>query len=94
MKASLNPLAYHPAQIAKALIAFLTSMIALLGLLAATLATGGLATAGAWIGGAAAVLTGPLVFLQKVQPWLNAIDPSGSARLAAGDDAANGGNAD
>lgn len=65
--ASLNPLDYHPAEIAKALVAFVTSVITVLGLLAATLSTGGLASAGAWVAGVAAVLAPILVFLKRAQ---------------------------
>lgn len=72
--ASLNPLDYHPAQIAKALVALLTSVISVLGVLAATLATGGLAQAGGWVAGAAAVLTPILVFLKKAEPVISVLD--------------------
>jgi hypothetical protein len=76
MAASLNPLDYHPAQIAKALVALSTSAIAILGLLASALATGGLAQAGAWVGGVAAALTPVLVFLKRGADVINIVDPA------------------
>lgn len=76
MAGSLNPLDYHPAQIAKATVALLTSVIAILGLLATALATGGLAAAGAWVGGVAAALTPALVFLKKAEPVVDVLDGS------------------
>ncbi|WP_280393029.1 hypothetical protein [Nocardia wallacei] len=77
--ASLNPLDYKPSQIAKALIAALSSAIALVGVLAMALTDGGLATAGGWVAGVAVFLTPILVFLQKVQPWLAMLDGPGDA---------------
>lgn len=85
---SLNPLDYKPAQIAKSLIALLTSVIALAGVLAAALADGGLAAAGGWVAGVAVALTPILVFLQKVQPWMNLLgggETEGADRPLAGD---------
>ncbi|WP_405490497.1 hypothetical protein [Nocardia sp. NBC_00511] len=67
MKTSLNPLDYRPAEIAKALVALLTSAISVLGLVAADLTTGGLSTAASWVAGIAAALTAPLVFLKKAE---------------------------
>lgn len=75
--ASLNPLAYHPAQIAKTIVALLTSTIAILGVLAGALATGGLAAAGAWVAGIAAALTPVLVFLKRAEPVIDIVDPAG-----------------
>lgn len=72
--ASLNPLSYHPAQIAKALVALLTSLIGLLGVAASVFADGGLATAGQWATAAALFLAPVLVFLQKAQPLFDMFD--------------------
>lgn len=77
MSASLNPLTYHPAQVAKALVALLTSVIGFLGLLASVLATGGLSSAGAWIAGVAVFLTPILVFLKKAEKVVDVVDPTG-----------------
>lgn len=74
--ASLNPLSYHPAQIAKALVALLTSLIGLLGVAASVFADGGLATAGQWATAAALFLAPILVFLQKAQPLIQVLDRS------------------
>lgn len=63
--ASINPFDYRPAEIAKSLVALLTSVIALGGVLAATLTTGGLADAGAWVAGIAVFLTPIVVFLKR-----------------------------
>ncbi|WP_280448480.1 hypothetical protein [Nocardia brasiliensis] len=76
---SLNPLNYRPAQIAKALVALLTSLIALLGTLAAALSSGGLADAGLWVAGVAAFLTPIVVFLKKAEPLFGMLDRSGTA---------------
>ncbi|WP_305780000.1 hypothetical protein [Nocardia nova] len=84
MKPSLNPFAYHPAQVAKALVALLTSSIALLGTLAAALSSGGLADAGLWVAGIAAALTPIAVFLKRAQDVIGVFDRG----------AANGGNAE
>ncbi|WP_228002131.1 hypothetical protein [Nocardia australiensis] len=67
---SLNPLKYHPAQLAKSIAALLTSVVAFLGLLAASLSDGGLATAGGWVAGVAVVLTPIAVFATKMAPLL------------------------
>ncbi|AHH20865.1 hypothetical protein NONO_c60890 [Nocardia nova SH22a] len=75
MTASLNPFAYKPAQIAKALVATVTAVIALAGLLANALTTGGLASAGGWVGGVAIVLGPVLVFLQRMEKVAEDIDP-------------------
>jgi hypothetical protein len=82
VKASLNPLDYRPAQIAKALVALLTSGVTILGVLAAALASGGLADAGVWVAGIAAALTGPLVFLKRAAPLIDMFD--GGAVLPSG----------
>lgn len=73
---SRNPFAYHPAQIAKALVALLTSVIGLLGIVSASLSTGGLATASSWVAGVAVALTAPLVFLKRAEQVADIIDPS------------------
>lgn len=78
MMASKNPLDYKPGQIAKALVAVLTSIIGLLGVATSAFASGDLATAGHWATAAALFLTPILVFLQKVQPWLGMLDGSES----------------
>lgn len=75
---SLNPLDYRPAQIAKALVALLTSMIVLMGTLAAALTSGGLADAGLWVAGVAAFLTPIAVFLKKAEPLFGMLDGSGT----------------
>lgn len=86
----MNPLDYHPAQIAKALVALLTSTITILGVVAAALADGGLGDAGLWVAGVAAFLVTPLVFLKRAAPVIDLFDrrsgeaPDG-ADLAAGD---------
>jgi hypothetical protein len=74
----MNPLHYKPSQIAKALVALLTSSIAFLGLLAIVGSTsniGTLATVGAWAVGAAAFLTPVLVFIKKAEPVIDSLDP-------------------
>lgn len=71
---SLNPLKYRPAQVAKSLIAVLTGVVGLCGLLAAELADGPLSTIGGWAAAAALFLTPILVFLQKAKPWMDLLD--------------------
>lgn len=71
---SANPLKYRPAQIAKTLVAVLTSVVALLGLAAAEFADGPLATVGGWAAAAAVFLTPILVFLKRAQPWTEILD--------------------
>ncbi|MEV0247977.1 hypothetical protein AB0H76_15395 [Nocardia sp. NPDC050712] len=71
---SKNPFQYRPSQIAKALIALLTSIVALLGLAATTFADGTFATVGGWAAAAAIFLTPILVFLQKATPWMDLLD--------------------
>ncbi|BAD56389.1 hypothetical protein [Nocardia farcinica] len=71
---SLNPLRYKPSQIAKALIAALTSIVGLLGLAASTFADGALATVGQWAIAAALFLAPILVFLKKAEPWIGMLD--------------------
>lgn len=86
--ASKNPFDYKPAQIAKSLIAVLTSVVGLLGVVASAFATGDLATVGHWATAAALFLTPILVFLQKAQPWMDLLGGGGSAgadRATAGD---------
>lgn len=73
--ASMNPLDYHPAQLAKAIAAALTSIVAVLGTIAAALASGGLADAGLWVAGVAAALTPIVVFLKRAQPLADLFDP-------------------
>lgn len=75
MTASLNPFAYKPAQIAKALVAFVTAVIALAGLIASALTTGGLSTAAGWVGGVAIALSPVLVFLQRMERAIEPFDP-------------------
>lgn len=75
MRASLNPFDYHPAQIAKALVALLTSVVTVLGLLAAALASGGLADAGLWVAGIAAAIAPIVVFLKRAQTLMDVFDP-------------------
>ncbi|MFI6368718.1 hypothetical protein ACIBG0_39055 [Nocardia sp. NPDC050630] len=70
----MNPFKYSPGQIAKALIAALTSVIALLGLAAATFGDGTFATIGTWATAAAVFLTPILVFLKKAEPWFGMLD--------------------
>lgn len=70
----MNPLKYRPAQIAKAIVATLTGLVGLLGLAAATFADGPLATIGGWATAAALFLTPILVFLKKVEPWIDVIE--------------------
>lgn len=74
--ASLNPLDYHPAEIAKALVALLTSVLGFLGLAASVFADGGLVTAGHWATAAALFLAPILVFLKRAQLLIGAIDGS------------------
>lgn len=88
MSASLNPLDYHPAQIAKALVALLTSVLGFLGLAASVFADGGLVTAGHWATAAALFLAPILVFMQKAQSVIDVVDgedAGGADRTAAGD---------
>ena len=70
----MNPMKYRPAQIAKALIAALTSVMALLGLAAATFGEGTLATVGTWATAAFVFLTPILVFLKRAEPWIGILD--------------------
>jgi hypothetical protein len=70
----MNPLKYRPAQIAKAIVAALTSVVALLGLAAATFAEGPLATVGGYAAAAAIFLTPIVVFLKKAEPWIDMLD--------------------
>lgn len=87
----LNPFRYKPSQIAKAIVALLASLIAMLGLAASAFADGPMATAGGWAAAAAIFLTPILVFLQKAAPWMALLDrmipqageDSGGAGLAA-----------
>ena len=81
---SWNPFVYKPAQLAKAIAALLTSIVAFLGVLAASLSDGGLATAGEWVAGAAVALTPIAVFATKMAPLLGMFDPSG-AKLSDGE---------
>lgn len=74
--ASMNPLDYKPAQIAKALVSALTGSIGLLGLAALAFTDGPLAAVGGWATAAALFLTPVLVFLQKAQPWIDMLDGS------------------
>jgi hypothetical protein len=75
VKASLNPFAYKPAQVAKAIVALLTAVIALAGLIASALTTGGLSTAASWVGYVAIALGPILVFAQKMEKVAEDIDP-------------------
>lgn len=83
--ASLNPLDYRPAQVAKALVALLTSVIGLLGVATSVFATGGLAAVGHWATAAALFLAPVLVFLQKAESVAEILDEPGGADSAAGD---------
>jgi hypothetical protein len=76
MAASLNPLAYKPSQIAKALVAVVTAVIGILTLIAGDLMTGGLSTAAEWVTGVVMALTPVLVFLKKAQNVIDVVDPS------------------
>lgn len=71
---TLNPLKYRPGQVAKALIATLTGVIGLCGLIAAEFADGPLATVGGWAAAAALFLTPIAVFLKKAEPWIGMIE--------------------
>jgi predicted cation transporter len=71
----VNPLKYHPAQIAKAIVAALSCTVILAGLAANLSATGPLHMVGSWAIGAGAVLTPVLVFMQKAETVLEKIDP-------------------
>jgi hypothetical protein len=77
---SWNPFNYKLGQLAKAIAALLTSTVAFLGVLAATLSDGGLATAGGWVAGAAVALTPIAVFATRMAPLLGMfrypVDPS------------------
>lgn len=75
----MNPLKYRPGQIAKSLVAVLTGVVGLLGLVAAEFAEPPLATIGGWATAAALFLTPILVFLKKVEPWIGLID--GQSRI-------------
>lgn len=74
MSASLNPLDYHPAEIAKTIAAALTATVGLLGLVAATFTTGPLATVGSWATAAALFLVPVVVFIKKTEPWIGMLD--------------------
>ncbi len=74
--ASLNPLDYKPAQIAKSLISTLTGIVGLLGLAALAFTDGPLSAVGGWATAAALFLTPILVFLQKAQPWMDMLGGS------------------
>jgi len=76
MTASKNPFDYRPAQIAKALVALLTSIVGLLGVAASVAATGDLQVVGHWATATALCLTPIVVFLKRAQPFLDAVDPS------------------
>jgi hypothetical protein len=76
-KASLNPLAYKPAQLAKAFVALTTAAIAILTLIASDLSTGGLSTAAGWVSGIAMALTPVLVFLKRAGDVIEVIDRGG-----------------
>lgn len=85
MAASLNPLAYKPSQIAKALVAVVTAVIAIATLIAADLTTGGLSTAATWVSGIAIALTPVLVFLKRAQSVIDVVDPSDAAKISDGE---------
>lgn len=76
-KASLNPFAYRPAEVAKALVAFATALVAVLTLIASDLATGGLSTAAGWVSGVAMALTPVIVFLKRAETVIDAVDGGG-----------------
>lgn len=87
MMDSLNPFDYTPAQIAKALVAGLTALVGLLGLIVATFTDGPLDAVGHWAAAAALFLTPILVFLKRAQPWIDMLD---RALPNSADDAADG----
>lgn len=74
--ASKNPFDYKPAQVAKALVALLTSTIGLLGVAASVAATGDLEAVGHWATAAALALTPILVFLKRAQSVADIMDPT------------------
>lgn len=76
MAASLNPLAYKPSQIAKALVAVVTAVIGVLTLIAGDLMTGGLSTAAEWVTGIVLALTPVLVFLKRAEAVIDVVDPN------------------
>ncbi|MCM6778022.1 hypothetical protein NDR87_30995 [Nocardia sp. CDC159] len=84
MMGSLNPFDYEPAQIAKALVAALTAVVGLLGLLASTFSDGPLDVAGQWAAAAALFLTPILVFLKRAQPWMEMLHQSLPGRTPDG----------
>lgn len=67
---SANPLKYKPSQIAKAAVAALTSVVALLTLAAAEFAEGPLSVIGGWATAALLVLMPVVVFAKKAEPWM------------------------
>lgn len=72
--AALNPFNYRPSQIAKALIALLTSVIGGLGLAAAVFTEGPLAVLGQWAIAAALFLAPILVFVKRAEPLFGMLD--------------------
>jgi hypothetical protein len=70
----VNPFKYKPSQIAKAIIAALSSVVALAGLAAAEFTEGPLSTFGGYAAAVAIFLTPILVFLQKAEPWAGMLD--------------------
>jgi hypothetical protein len=65
---SYNPMNYTPAQLAKALVTLLTSIVAMLGLIAVSFADGPLAAVGGWATAASLVVAPIAVFVTKAAP--------------------------
>ena len=72
--AALNPFNYRAAQIAKALVALLTSTLGFLGLAAAVFTEGPLVVFGQWAIAAALFLTPILVFIKRAEPLFGMLD--------------------
>nr|WP_296763787.1 hypothetical protein [Rhodococcus sp. (in: high G+C Gram-positive bacteria)] len=70
---SINPLKYTPAQLAKAGVALLTALVALLGFAATNFVDGPLATVGGYAAVAALVLNPIVVFLKQAAPVISVL---------------------
>lgn len=79
MKGSFNPFAYHPAQIAKALVAVPVSIIGLAGVIASVASTGDLSVIGHGATAVALFLAPIVVFLTKAERIADVLDPAVTA---------------
>lgn len=83
-KGSYNPLKYTPAQLAKALVVLLTSVVTILGLIATSFDSGPLQSVGTWAIGAGAVLAPIAAFVTKAAPVMAMLgNPFGEGKTSS-----------